>query len=249
MQQDAPMGDPVDTIAQMLGLDLSSAASPDQQGQMVVSAVETLVLQLHQYYDQYGPVDGVDDPNDGMNPEEESQSGDEPQDGEDPDQEEESSEDTETDPNEEEEPEEEAPPVQKKKGFAASFESDSPVRVNPRVINGLKKAREVQLISLAQEGYITPVMLKELKNEFCNDESLSLSLSLDDNAVDDFDKTVSRFIKNGRILALSQETFGSQDQYRTLSQHRGESDDANALVKSAEAIAEKRKEQQRRNAR
>lgn len=264
--QDAPMGDPIDTIAQMLGLDLSSAASPDQQGQMVVSAVESLVTNLHQYAQQYGYLPGQEPDDSQMgadgdeleNYEDDGNEGSYPGTGEgvgeapvDSTQADEDGVDEDDSMNDSQEP---TPPPAKKKGVAASFDFyDVQQPITKRVLQIAGNARQEKIKSLTSQGYITPATAKELSHRFCNVNSLSLSLSMDSSEPDDFDSVCSMFIKNGPVVRfgeLSASQSLDEKQFRTLSQsHDGDDVPENSpLVKAAEERANKVSRQRQRAA-
>lgn len=251
----APMGDPVDTIAQILGLDLSAASSPDQQGQMVVSAVEALVLQLHQYFDQYGPIDGQPT-DDGMqdddtqeNFEDDGNEGAEDGEGQETtstgadDQGVDESEDAGTDDGSDSAP---PAPFKKKQAIAASFDTSfAPATISPRVLSMAKQSREMKIKSLCQGGYITPTVAKELSQVYCSSSALSLSLSLDEGQDDGFDRECALFEMNGPVLRMG-ENFAEQTNFRTLEHNRDtRNNEPSALVAGAEArrlqVEERRK--------
>lgn len=193
INQDVPMGDPIQTIAQMLCLDLSTFSSPDQQGQAVVTAVEALVNKLHELSGQ--PVeDAVQDSEQEQytdpGAEQEYQSDqDQPQEAED------SGEDSEENTNDE-------PPPQQRRPIAASF---SEMGIPQRVLKVAGAARTLKIQQLAASGHITPATAKALSLEYCNVNALSLSLSLEDDEVDNFDKTVQLLERNGPVI-----NFGEQ---------------------------------------
>ena len=206
LNPDIPMGNPVDTIAQMLGLDLTNAISQDQQGQIVVQAVEQLVLKLHELS---GIPDSADQPNDEQPDEEfaedETGESDGPMDDE---------------QNEEgEEEEEQAPqdypaakPPQKKKGFSAAFDTAPSKKALSLAADG----RRMKLQQLAIQGYITPVVAKELTQEYCSVGALSLALSLDSDTLDDFDKVCNVLQRNGKVVRFG-EVSGAQTELSFMS--------------------------------
>jgi hypothetical protein len=188
---ETPIGDPIDQIAQMLGLDLSNTSSPDQQGAKVVQAVEALVSKLHE-------LSGESECDPEMDSEEDDPNEDPSEEYEDP---------NEGDPNEEatddpeSDPENDIPPARNKfKGGGLSLAlSHGALRL---AISG----REAKITHLMGEGFISPAMGKQLKADYCSKQAISLALSLDEDASDEFDKVCALFKKNGRILKLSEES-------------------------------------------
>lgn len=219
-----PMGNPLDTIAQMLGLDLSAMSSPSQQGQAVTSAVESLVLKLHAYYDAYGDVEGGE-PQDGA-PE-----GDEDQEFEDdsdeggnppPGQGQDVEQDDDEPPEDDEDPQQ-GPPAKAKKGIAASF------GISPRILQTAVRARKSEIFLLSQQGYVSPVTAKELISDYASEDAILLSLSQDDESADEFERVTALIRKNGPILRFG-EGSSNQSNLSVLST------DGSTLALSAEEL-------------
>jgi hypothetical protein len=259
MNQNAPMGDPIDTVAQMLGLDLSAASSPDQQGQMVVSAVEALVTQLHQYVQQFGYLNGqepdedMQDDDQLQNYEDDGNEGAEDGEGEDTDDSQADEDGTDEDQADDGtgQPDPNQPsPFKKKQSLATSFDNPFDYQQPAPTGRALKiaaQARNLQIKELVEGGYISPVVATELSQEYCSVNALSLSLALDDNEIDGFDREIARFKKNGPILQMGHEWSNTQTQFRTLDHSRGESSpEESPLVKAAEATAKKAEQKRAR---
>ena len=200
LNPDIPMGNPVDTIAQMLGLDLTNAVSQDQQGQIVVQAVEQLVLKLHELTG--APDDDgqqVDDQDNDQFADDETGNPDGPTD----DEQTEEGQDEET-----EAPQEQPPspqPNQKKKGFAAAFDTAPSKKALSLAADG----RKMKIQHLAIQGYITPIIAKELTLEYCSVGAVSLALSLDSDTPDDFDRVCNVLQRNGKVVRFG-EVSGAQ---------------------------------------
>ena len=224
---DMPVGNPIDTIAQMLGLDLTNAISPDQQGQVVVEAVETLVNKLHELTGQEMPedqefVEGQDDgedeneydgeydneDGDGEEYEDEEEFDDEHEREEDDVEEEEEYDDSEDEPEEEfEQQPQRRRPHPARRGFSASLDT-SPIP--QKALKLVCTAREIQINQMIADGYITPHTAKQLKQDYCTPKALSLALSMDDESSDGFDKVCNTLVKNGKVI-----TFGERSGEQT----------------------------------
>lgn len=96
-----------------------------------------------------------------------------------------------------------APPAAKPNPFA---KKKPPIQASfsPQVMKLALGSRQRQLLQLAEEGYITPDVLKIWTNKYCSNDALALSLS-DENA-DDFDFQVETTIRNGRVIDYGEKT-------------------------------------------
>lgn len=248
---DVPMGDPITTIAQMLQLNLTSVSNPEQQSQMVVQAVEALVLKLHELTGQptgedvqQGEDEEFDDPN--------AQEVDEYQEGQ----------EGQDDPNNpQEEPEDDDPEQQQqvppRRAIAASLDTDfvPASQISGQAVRLATTGRKAQILQLAKEGYVTPIAMQKLIQRFCSPSAIDLSLSLDENDVDSFDEEVEFIQANGKVV-----NFGEQSSHQSqLSRmkHNGQLTDfeltndelitdENPLVASANARKKKDDEQRKR---
>ena len=118
-----------------------------------------------------------------------------------------------------EEEEEQAPqdypaakPPQKKKGFSAAFDTAPSKKALSLAADG----RRMKLQQLAIQGYITPVVAKELTQEYCSVGALSLALSLDSDTLDDFDKVCNVLQRNGKVVRFG-EVSGAQTELSFMS--------------------------------
>lgn len=242
-----PVGDVVDQLAQILQLDLSAATNPDAKNQLVVSAVEELVLKLHELSgipedDGQGeqpmqggegeyPEDGGDQEFEGDDEEQFADEGD----GEEFNDEEPIDEEVDDEPVEREQ----APPP-KRKSVAASFPQ--------RIVNALILSREQQLTQLCKQGKFTPAVLVDLKAQYCTPQNAGLVLSMDDDAGDDgFDRLVAIFNANAPVVVFGEKS-GLQTQLsvldgegQPLALSADPSVNQNPLHRSAERRAEKAK--------
>lgn len=119
----------------------------------------------------------------------------------------------------EKKPEEEAD--KKKDPIAASF--DPPAGV----VKAVKNARTVQLDTLLRERKITPAHRDDLVKQFCEDNSITLSLSMDEDHVDPFESVVA---------ALSK--VEAQTGKKEIKLDHSEEDGVSPLVASARKMAE-----------
>lgn len=217
--QQQPAGDPIDTIAQMLCLDLSSAANPIQQGQMVVAAVEQLVMQLHQLtgepqqddmggdpsqQDDGGAFDDIGDPNADPSQEQDDPSQDDP---------------SQDDPQQQDD-KPQFPP-KRKAAVAASHEME-------RALEMSQSARVSEIRSLVQEGYLSPVVGKRWIDKYASIDALSLALSQDADE-DDYEWQRESVIANGRVLSFGEQS-GPQTELSVLEAN------GNAIQLSADEI-------------
>jgi len=237
-----PVGDVVDQLAQILQLDLSAATNPDAKNQLVVSAVEGLVLKLHELSGIPEDDGQGEQPMQGGEGEYPEDGGDQEFEGDDEEQfaDEGDGEEFNDEGDDDEPVEEEQAPPPKRKSVAASFPQ--------RIVNALILSREQQLTQLCAQGKITPAVLTELKSQYCTPQNAGLVLSMDDDAGDDgFDRLVATFNANAPVVVFGEKS-GLQAQLSVLGAS-GEplvlSADAsvnqNPLHRSAERRAEKAK--------
>lgn len=238
----APVGDPVDQIAQILQLDLSAVATPESRNQLVVQAVEDLVLKLHELTGAPESDDGMQD--DGQNPDEmqtEQEGGEQEFEGEEDGGEEFEGDDTgepvEEDGGEEDpyaEEEQQAPP--RRKSLAASFA--------PRVLEAISLSRDQQITNLVAMGKCTPANANKLRQRWCSAESAALVLSMDDDADDGFSNVIAALDSNGPVMVFGERT-GAQSKISILD-GTGElacsqDGEVNVVAANAAARAEKAK--------
>lgn len=130
-----------------------------------------------------------------------------------------------------------SPPVGGTGGNPTPTANNSPPAAVPVItasmVNLLRDNRSMKLEAMVKAGNITPAVRDELQKSFCNDNSLSLSLSnTDAKAVDAFDATLAALAKNDPVKLREQ--TGPQATVMALS----DLDPAtNPLVKNAEARA------------
>lgn len=205
---DVPMGDPIDTIAQMLGLDMTNMSSPEQQGQFVVQAVETLVTKLHELSgqpDETGVEQQLDDNTDPDVESEFEEGSPEYQEDDNSDQ------GDETESNDSQQQNSPPPkaaksnPFAKKKGVAASF-GDS-LQISPKIVKVAADGRKLKIQHLVSEGYISPYAAKLMLSQYCDSESLALSLS-DEDSSDGFDEACNLLLANGKVIQFNEITPG-----------------------------------------
>jgi len=207
LQDNIPMGDPMDTIAQMLKLNLSVAASPEQRNQVVISAVEGLVNKLHELSgmpesdDQMSGEDQMYDDGSGDDGEEESDDEEYEDEDEDDGSDDEEYEDDGSDDEEyeDENEEEEEPP---RNGFAASHD----IATNGKALQALQKYRTGTISNLVQSGHLIPASAEKMVRKYVSTESLGLSLSMDTDQPDDFDEQVEMLLANGPVISYQEKT-------------------------------------------
>lgn len=98
--------------------------------------------------------------------------------------------------------------------------NQKPAAVNTpeSILNMLKKAREIEINSLVSTGKIAPVVATELKNHYCNDNTIKNEFSSGiENG--EFERVINSHSKNEKIISFNgssgQQTGGTNDKNKT----------------------------------
>lgn len=89
----------------------------------------------------------------------------------------------------------------------------------PAVLKMAHSSRRNEILSLAEAGCCTAEIANEMIRDYCNENALSLSLS-GDGSPGAFEREISRLQRNGKVIHYGEQT-GEQTQHRALEMSHG----------------------------